>query len=274
MTVSAAMIDHLGSNATFLCEVWKMVARDTTAVAYAAHTRYITYNSTTYHPMPIEPTQSTNRLGLEANSFDISGVFDDTLTEASILAGKWKGARVTKERINYLDVSMGYATKEVGFAGKFNLRRDGFTIECLSLSSLLAQEIGDLTSPLDRRRRLSELGITITSFTHARTVSSFTDRRNFVVGGSAQVGGYFANGVAVWTSGLNSGIEMEIKNNTGNTIELQLPMPYNIANGNGVTLYRGYDGTRDDATTLGTMVDFDGEPDVPGINELISYPNS
>jgi uncharacterized phage protein (TIGR02218 family) len=274
MAVSANMIDHLASNVTWLCEVWKIVARDSTTVAYAAHTRNITYNSTTYQASSIEPTQSTRKLGLEADSFEISGAFDDTLTEASILAGKWKGARVTKERINYLNPAHGYATKEVGFAGKVSLSKSGYTFECLSLSSLLSQEIGDLTSPLDRRRRLSELGISIVAHTHARTVSSFTDRRNFVVGGSAQTNDYFANGVATFTSGLNSGLEMEVKSNTGNTIELQLPMPYNIANGDGVTLYRGYDGTRATATALGTMAAFDGEPDVPGINELISYPST
>lgn len=274
MAVSSQMIDHLGSNVTFLCEVWKMVARDTTTVAYAAHTRNITYNSIVYQASAIEPTQSTRRLGLEADSFEVNGVFDDTVTEASFFAGKWRGARVTKERINYLDVSMGYATKEVGFVGKVNLRRDGFTIECLSLSSLLSQEIGDLTGPLDRRGRISELGITITSYTHARTVSSFADRRNFVVGGTAQTNGYFGNGVALFTSGLNSGIEREIKNNTGNTIELQLPTPYNIANGDGVTLYRGYARTRDDARALGVAASMDAEPDTPGLNELVSYPQS
>ncbi len=274
MAISVAMQEHLQSNITFLCEVIKIVARDGTIVTRAVHQRNLSYNSLTYEASILEATQSTRKLGLDADGFEVSGPLDDVFTEASIHAKKWVGARVTKERINYLDPSMGYATKEVGFIGKIHLHGGMFTFECLSLSSLLAQEIGDLTSPLDRRRRLSELSINISSFTHARTVSSFTNRRNFVVGGTAQVNGYFRNGVAVWTSGLNSGLEMEIKNNTGNTIELHLPMPYNIANGDGVTLYRGYDGTRTDATALGTTIDFDGEPDVPGINELIQYPSS
>lgn len=269
---SAAMIDHLGSNATFLCELIKFVARDGTVAARCSHTQNLTFNSILYTAAPLEPSQMTRKMGLEADSAEIVGVFDDGITEANVRAGKWRGARMTKEIVNYLDLTMGSVSKQVGFAGTFFISGDRFTVEFLSLSSLLNQEIGDLTSPLDRRRRLSELGINITSYTHARTVASFVDRRNFTVNGTAQADGYFKNGVALFTGGGNANIEMEIKNNVGNVIELQLPMPYNIAASDAVTLYRGYLQTRDDAKVVGAMLDFEAEPDMPGINQLITYP--
>lgn len=272
MTVSAAMIDHLAGNVTFLAELWKMVARDGTVAAYAAHQWNITFDSVLYVSAPIEPTRSTTKIGLDADSAELNGVFDDVIIEQDVRAGKWRGARITKEIINYLDTSIGSVSKQVGFAGKFSISGDRFTVEFLSLTSLLSQEIGDLTSPLDRRRRLSELGIDITSFTHARTVTTFTDRRNFTVDGAAQADGYFKNGVVLFTSGDNDDLEMEIKDNVGNNIELQLPMPYNIANGNTVTLYRGYLQTRDDAKAVGAMIGLEGEPDLPGLNEVYTYP--
>lgn len=271
MTVSAAMVDHLAGNITTLCQIWKITARDGDVVARAAHQWNITFNSVVYYATPFEPSRPMQKIGLTPDSAELTSPYDDDITEASIRAGKWKGARIIKEMVNYKDTSMGSVCKQVGFAGKFDVLSDRFMVEFLSLSSPLSQEIGDTTDPLDSRKRLSELGIDITPYTHARTVTAFTDRRNFTVNGTAQVDGYFKNGLVLFTSGDNDDIEREIKNNVGNVIELQLPMPYNVAVSDGVTLYRGYQRTRDDAKLLGAMVGFRGTPDLPGINELITY---
>jgi uncharacterized phage protein (TIGR02218 family) len=211
---------------------------------------------------------------------DLFGVLDDTVTEQDIQGGRWKNAKIVFEYIA-IDPATGAASATVtgsvgkmkGQAGKFSINNGTFTVEFRSLSDLLSQEIGVLTSPVDRRRKLEDLGISTAPFIFARTVTAVVDKRNFTVGGTAQVDNYFAYGRVAFTSGANNGLQMEIKSSVGNAIELQLPMRSTIAIGNTVNLYAGYDGTREQARDkFAAMEGFEGEPDLPGLKTILSYP--
>jgi uncharacterized phage protein (TIGR02218 family) len=273
MTVSSDMITHLGQNVTFLTEIWLIEARDGTIAAFASHTRNITFNSQLYSAAPIEPSRFTRKLGLEPDDSELQGVFDDVVTEADIRGGRWKRARITKEIINYLDLTMGSVAKQVGLAGKFSIENNQFTVEFQSISSLLGQEIGELTSPTDRNRTLDDLGVVVATYTFARTVTASPDRRHLTVDGTAKPDNYFQYGKITFTSGNNNGYSMEIKSNTGNVIELFLPMIGNIGVGDTVSLVAGYDKTRDAARDkFSAAINMAAEPDLPGINQVYTYP--
>lgn len=286
MTVSASMLTHLGSNITFLIPIWSMLAGDSTRASYATHTRNLTFNSIAYSAAPVEPSQFTQTLGLEANHVELFGVLDDTVTEPDIQGGKWKNAKITFEYIAY-DPATGAASATVtgsvgkmkGQAGKFTINNGTFRVEFRSLSDLLSQEIGELTSPVDRNRRPEDLGVSMGPFTHATSVSSFTNRMKFKVPYVQPSEEYFRYGRAEWSSGANSGLKMEIKSSTTTDsgtrteIELQLPMRSAIANSDGVTLIAGYDGSREQARDkFGAAEAMNCEPDLPGIRAVLKYP--
>lgn len=279
---SASMILHLAQNVTFLIPIWKMTAPDATVAAYAAHTRAITYNSVVYAAAPVEPTRFSQTLGvLQANNVELFGVFDTIVTESDLQGGKWKNAKIVFEYISY-DPATGAASATVigsvakfkGQAGKFSINNGTYTVEVRSLSDLLQQEIGSLTSPLDRNRTPEELGVAMGPFTFARTVTGFTDKRNFTVGGAAQVNDYFAYGRVEWSTGANAGLKMEIKASVGNVMELQLPMRSTIAIGDTCNLIAGYNSTREQCRDkFAAMENYRGEPDLPGISRgILTYP--
>jgi uncharacterized phage protein (TIGR02218 family) len=272
---SAALIDHLGSNVTFMVPIWKMTSTvGATVAAYAAHTRDILFDSVTYLAAQVEPTRFSQTLGVQqANHVELFGIFDSIVTEENLQGGKWKNAKIVFEYVNYLDLTMGSVGRMKGQAGKVSINNGTFTVELRSLSDLLHQEIGSLTSPLDRNRTPEDLGVSMAPFTHARAVTASPDRRNFTVDGAAQANDYFKYGRATFTSGANNGQAMEIKSNTGNVIELQLPVRSTIAIADTVTLIAGYDSTREQARDKFAAVQaFDGEPDLPGIKAIIQYP--
>lgn len=245
-----------------------------TVAAYAAHTRNLLYESVNYLAAPVEPTRFTATLGVaKANHIELFGIFDDIVTEENLQGGFWKNAKIQCEYVNYLDLTMGSVSKIRGQAGKFTINNGTFTVELRSLSDLLSQDIGSLTSPLDRNRQLADLVGDVTPYTFVRTVTAFTDRRNFTVDGTAKPNDYFRYGKVTFASGANSGRSMEIKSSTGNVIELQLPMLSNIAIGNTVNLLAGYDSTREAARDkFSAMENFRGEPDLPGLKKVIQYP--
>jgi len=66
---------------------------------------------------------------------------------------------------------------------------------------------------------------------------------------------------------------MEIKDNTGNVIELQLPMRSDIAISDTVSLLAGYDGSIEQARDkFGAAENFSGEPHLPGLRSILKYP--
>lgn len=271
---TAGMLAHLTQNVTFLTDVWKMTSADNLVAAYTGCSRKIVFETVTYKPSFAAQSDPTRVLGLEPDSGQLSASLGDIVTEADVQAGRWRAAAITREFVNWADLTMGSVCKQVGVAGEIEIRGGMFTVQFNSLASRLHQEIGDLTSPTDRRRRLDQLGISIVPYTHAATVQTVTDRRRFTVN-VAQADGYFRYGLAKFTSGANNNLEMEIKNNVGVAIELQLPMRSNIVIGDTLNLIRGYDGTRAAAKALGAAVveSMEAEPDLPGLSGLLAYPD-
>jgi uncharacterized phage protein (TIGR02218 family) len=280
MPTSSQMLDHLASNMTTLCEIWKMVARDGTIAAFAAHTRDLVFNGVTYTAGPFEPTTTTQLISLQPNSAQLNGVFNSLITEVDVRGGRWKSARITKEIVNYMDLTMGSVQKQVGRAGSFGINGQKFNVEFWSLIKLLDQQIGDLTSPVDRNRKIDDLGIDVSTFTFSATVTAVTDRRTFTVNYNQPSANYFQYGLVKWLTGLNSStFGMEIKSSTTSSsstiIVLQLPMPYNVQVGDTLNLVAGYNATRDmarDRYGATAILNFSGEPDIPGLSTLITYP--
>lgn len=282
MPTSDAMKDALKSNIGFFCPIWKIVSRDGVVAAYAAHTRatvgprhnptnLFTFNSATYKPAPVEATRDMHRIGLSPNSTQIRGVFDDIITRADLEGGRWKMAKVVYEYVNYLDPSLGSTSKMDGIVGTVEQQGPVYQMEVLTNGALLAQLIGELTSSTDRNA--FPAGVDKTDWIVTRNVLSSADRRHLVIDGAAKGPNYFKYGIIFWTTGANvHSPGMEIKSNAGNTIELQLPMPDDIANGDHVTLLAGYDGTRGQIRDrFADATDMNAEPDLPGLKTQFSY---
>lgn len=285
MTVSAEMLDYQAGHPIVLVPIWKFTSRDGTTAAYCGHSRptigrgfnpanLFIFGGTTYVPAPAQSMRDIHKIGLSPNSTQISGVFDDTFKREDVEGGRWKLAKVTYEYVCPLDLTMGSTGKIVGVIGKIDIRWPTYDVEVLSNANLLQQQIGELTSPTDRNT--FPAGLDKATWTVTRNVVSSTDRRNLVIDGTAKPNSWFKYGVIIWSSGGNTvSLGMEIKDNVGNAIELQLPMPRDIVAGDIVTLLAGYDGTREQARgKFDDMINFDGEADLPGLKTLLSYPES
>jgi len=277
------MITALGSNVVFLCPIWKITSRDGLTAAYCGHTRPAAgknwnpltpflFNGVTYTPSASVNTRDVHKIGFSPNSSQINGVFDNIIKRSEVEGGRWKLAKVTYEYVNYLDLTLGSTGKIVGVVGQIEVKNPEYTMEFFSNAQLLHQLIGDMTSPTDRSN--FPAGLLKTSYQSNRNVVSSADQRHLVVDGAAIADNYYTEGIVFWTTGNNAKYNgMEIKSNTGNTLELQLPMPEVITAGDHVTLLAGYDGTRDQMKSkFSDMIDFQGEPDLPGLRVPFSYP--
>jgi uncharacterized phage protein (TIGR02218 family) len=110
-------------------------------------------------------------------------------------------------------------------------------------------------------------------------VVDVTDRTTFAatIDEPRGVDGWFAGGVLTWDSGANAGRAIEAKSWTQATgqIELLLPMGYAIQPGDTFRIHPGCDKRLDTCSDrFANVLNFRGEPYVPGQDLLMSYPDA
>lgn len=255
-----------------------------TVIRVTDHTRKITFDSETYTPLPMLPTQFNRSEGLRPDNAEITHVLRaGGVTEADLIGGRWDGARFEFRTVNYLDLTMGIAQCAKGRLGEFRVDTGRFSAELRSLAQQVAQPIGGIVSSLCSARRLGGLdcGQPMDAYIHDAAISSVTNSLTFVVNLSpAKANNYFRYGRVYFRDGDNQFYEREIKGNTGNTIELARPFPFLPEAADLVTLVAGCARTRAACKTFvnannpsGTNIEnFLGFPDVPGNSKVYRYP--
>lgn len=99
-------------------------------------------------------------------------------------------------------------------------------------------------------------------------------RTQFFAAGVAASAGKFQEGVVHWLNGANHGKTTEIKDwiSVTGLFELWLPQPYQINVGDRFIIVPGCDKRRSTCMTYKNILNYRGEPDVPGIDMLTRYP--
>lgn len=117
------------------------------------------------------------------------------------------------------------------------------------------------------------------AWSRAGTVLDVEDRTTFTatIDEPRAADGWFAGGVLTWESGANTGRAIEVKGWTqaSGRIELFLPMGYAIRVGDAFRIHPGCDKRLDTCVSrFANVLNFRGEPYVPGQDALMSYPDA
>lgn len=280
-SIDSGLVTHYAGSALTLARLWKITRTDGDVYAFTDHDTELTYSGTTYQPTSaFSGSAIATKAAMNVDDLEVVGLIDSAgITEADIEAGLWDGAAVELRQVNWANLADGAEVLRVGEIGNINRRGGGFVAELRGLMQKLQNNIGSVVQPLcNAELGDARCGKDLTTFTHATTVSSASSRRVFVVG-ITQADAYFAAGKAAFTSGANSGIVADIKSNIGSSITLQLPLPYDLAATDGVTLVAGCDKrhlvssagvvTGDCNTKFSNVVNFRGFWAVPGRDKTL-----
>lgn len=269
---SEALSAHLGQEVTSLATLWRLSRRDGVVMTFTDHDRDIVFDGRVYQARSgFTPTSVVSAAGLAADNLDIQSVLDSAdISEDDLLAGVYDGATVEILMVNHADPAMDVLHLRKGVIGEVRLSGQGFVAELRGLTAALSQTIGQLYSPSCR----ADLGddrcrVGLGAYTVTGTVGSVIDRRSFVDAGRGEADGWFANGLLRWTSGGNAGAEMEVRGFASGRFQLMLPMPREIALGDGYRVQAGCD--KRFATCrdrFANQSNFQGEPHVPGTDYL------
>jgi len=266
-----------------MTELVRIARTDGVVFGFTSNDVAIVYGGLTYEPVDgLQLTGIVSAVGTGVDNLNGGGFLSSTrITEADIVAGLYADARL---EVRIYDRATAEATNPIvaGYMGEISVADGVFTCEFRSLASRMSTTVGDLTAKNCRVRRLGDaqckfnLAGTVVGGRSAkatRTVSAASGSTITFASESAPTD-FYKYGVVKFTSGLNSGLEAEVKTHTlsagSAVIELRSPFPFVVAVSDTAELTVGCDRVRSTCVSkFANVANFHGEPLLPG-NEVMT----
>lgn len=277
-SISASLLAHMQSETTTLATCWLVTRTDGQVFGFTDHSEDLEFEGGTFSASTgYTATAIRSGSGLNVDNLDVQGALDsNTITDEDLLAGIWDFAAIEIFVVNYNDLTMGAMNLRTGNLGAMRSGRGSFVAELRGMMQRVQQGLGRLVMPACNADVFDErCGLNIATFTNGRvstTIDSVSSNRQFIASGLSQATGWFDFGLATFTSGLNSGLSMEVKTFTiGGSVLLFLPMPYAVQVGDAFTVTKGCDKSLPTCRDVfNNVVNFRGFPHLPGVGRLLS----
>jgi uncharacterized phage protein (TIGR02218 family) len=272
--MSPEFLDH---DLTTIAFCWRLERRDGVALGFTTHDRDLARGGLIYRSAPgMLPSAISVADGFEADSLDIKGALtSDAISAADLAAGRWDGASVQVVMVDW-EAPEGEALAVArGELGEVSIKGNAFEAELRGPAALLDGPVAEQTSPEcraglgDKRCRVDMAGRTRLT----RVVAIVAD--DVVELGDAGAGDEFSLGRLRWLGGANSGLESPVLRSEGALFTLHEPPAVPPAIGDLVEIIEGCDKMLATcAGRFGNVLNFRGEPHLPGIDLLTRYPGA
>lgn len=271
--LSGALSAHLAEEVTTLATCWLLTLRDGAVIGFTDHSADIAIEEQIYEARTgFTPGAVASHSNLNVDSLEIEGMLDSAIiTHEEVIAGRFDFAELEVFMVNYRDISQGKLPLKKGWLGEISLANNQFVAEVRGLSERSNAAIGSLYSPSCRVKfGDNSCKLDLEAFTVTGMVTDVVSNREFFDSSRDEEAGYFTAGKIIFTSGLNTGQSMEVKEYRNGNIILTLPMPYLLAEGDGYNMVAGCDKTFSTCIArFGNAVNFRGEPHVPGMDKML-----
>ena len=276
--IPIALATHMAQGTTTLCHLLTIVRTDGYTLAFTSHVEPLTIDDVVYESTPgltISNLDFTSTLSVDNLELTILNDLS-IITMPEVLGGIWRNAAFSIQRCNYKSVADGVETLANGTIGDLKIERGSVVVELRGLQQYLQQSVGNVTTKTCRARLGDSMcTVALLTYTFGGSVTSVTSQQVFRDSTKAQAADYFAEGVITFTSGPLTGFEQKIKAFEGGVFTLSLPMYQTIDVG---TTFMVSAGCRkrlaeDCFTKFNNVLNFQGEPHLPGIDVITAQPD-
>jgi uncharacterized phage protein (TIGR02218 family) len=269
-----AFLEHDLVTAAFC---WRLERRDGIALGFTTHDRDLMRGGLVYRAAPgMLPSAISVSDGFAAETLDIEGALtSDAISAADLAAGRWDGASVFVFMVDW-EAPEGEALAVArGELGEVSIKGDAFEAELRGPAALLDMAVVEETSPEcratlgDRRCRVD-----MAARTRLTRIAAIVadDQVEVEAAGAGNVFGY---GRLRWLGGANSGLESPVLRSDGPLLTLREPPVFPPAAGDLVEITEGCDKMLATcAGRFGNVLNFRGEPHLPGTDLLTRYPGA
>jgi uncharacterized phage protein (TIGR02218 family) len=279
-SISAALQNHLTGELTTLAYLFKITRTDGVIKGFTTFDRNLTLSGVTYvADGAVTPSALESTSGMATDNLEIAGLLNSTeLAESEIEAGLYDYARIDVYVCNWADLTQGVVQLRRGWLGQVTIANGIYAAELRGMHDLLQRPFG-VTYSAECRHDLGDSNCTINlgMVTITGSVTTVMDAAHFSDTSRTEASGQFNYGKLTWTSGANQGRSMEVKNwdLPSQTFSLWLPMANPIAVGDHYTVYAGCDKRFTTCQSkFSNGINFGGFPYVPGVGNILKYPQS
>lgn len=289
-TFSVELAASYAGASTTLCQCLRVLRRDGMVQTYATLDQDVTVGGEVYAASPgLDLSSIVDQSGAAVGNGDLTLFPDEVeLPKGDIEAGRWDFAQFWIFEIDYLSTTIAAGTGlgvpirddvnllKRGTTGEVDLTRTATKLEFRSLKQAWQQNVGAVTSKTCRARLGDELcTVDLTPWTHDYATTSVISRGTFSCSAAAEADDYYGEGTATGLTGANEGFSQKVATFSSGDFVLSLPMPYAIGVGDS---FRFVAGCRkrlieDCKTKFANVLNFQGEPHVPGTDALTSDPD-
>jgi uncharacterized phage protein (TIGR02218 family) len=294
-TIPSGLSAVITSDLATLATCWKLTRGDGVVMGFTDHDKNLIHDSVTYEAgAGYTATAIATRGDYSVDDVELAGFLDSQeITEADVQSGIYDYAEVEVFLLDYLNPSTDKLILRKGTLGSITTRDGVFYTEIRGLMQNLQQNIGEVYQATCRAKFGSLIAdgtpviraceFDLTTITETGTITSIEGRRFFSDTAREEDTDFFNLGVITFTSGDNSGHSIEIKDFTQNgdtdgfsgQFEIVEPLPYPVQIGDAYEAYPGCDKTpltcRD---TYNNLVNFRGDPFIPGMDKLVRVANA
>lgn len=273
-TVGASLQSHLSGEVTSIAHCLKLVLKNTTVMGFTDHDQDIVYDGVTYESSTAYNLSSlASSSNLSVDKIDIEAVLDSSyITAADLRAGKYDFAEWYLFIVNWKDTTMGKLDLSRGWLGKTEIGKHRYFTEANTIFQALDQNIVELIGPACRANLGdARCGVNLIAYSIGSTVTSVSSNQIFT-DTAITTANLYTHGKLTWTSGNNNGYSVEVKSQTSSGVfTLKAPMPNIIQVGDVYSVYQGCDKTLSRCIAFNNVLNFRGEPWLPGIGRLMQY---
>lgn len=271
------MPDFLERELATIAFCWRLERRDGIALGFTTHDRNVARGGLIYRAAPgMLPSAITLSDGFRAEALDVGGALtSDAISAADLAAGRWDGAAVSVFMLDWEAPDGEVFAVARGELGEVSIRAGAFEAELRGPVALLELPVTEQTSPEcraglgDRRCRVDMAGRTRLT----RIVAVPADDVVEVAEGGA--GNAFGGGRLRWLGGANRGLDNAVLRSDGAVLTLYEPPAFAPVAGALVEISEGCDKMLATcAGRFGNVLNFRGEPHLPGIDLLTRYPGA
>lgn len=281
-TLTGAATTHLAKECMSLAMCWKLARTDGVVMGFTDYHEDLTVAAVLYKASSgmVRATAVSGASDLSVDNLDVETILDNAaIARTDVLAGRYDYAELHVFLVDYYFPDSFLIKLARGRLGEVSVGSIEARTEFRSLKQLLKQRIGrthEVDCPYDLGD--TKCGQNLVPFTVTGTVTSFSNRHQFMDTSRTEADKWFEGGKLTWTSGLNNGLPMEVKKYTSATKQfvLSLDMPFNIAIGDAYSVYAGcdksYTGTHGCVPKFNNK-NYGGFPQIPGTDWLMSGPD-
>ncbi len=253
---------------------WRVLRRDGIALGFITHDHDLWFDGVLHRSTPgMVPSSIRRSAGFEADSAEVEGTLThDSIAAVDLSAGRFDGARVLIGLVDWESLE-----RHVLYRGEIGgvLEEAGkFTAELQSRKVELQRDPVPRTSPFCRAQFCGPgCALSAVPFTHEAQVIAIDTAENSVTLDASVSASALAGGSLRWLDGPHAGSAMEVVAVVGSHLIVDTPLQAGVATGQRLLAREGCDHTLDTCSTrFGNALNFQGEPFLPGNDQIYRYP--